>query len=154
MIWQFGNADSDKEKKMPEPLTLWTIGTGIGSAFSNWLTGRAQQKAAEESARESARQFDRQFEYVKEMDARNLAMWQEAQEAQAEHQAFEEAKDYAAWENTVDAQSPYRAASAAILGKTMGMDVRAHRPRYAAGEAPRDSPYKDYIAPRNRQRSA
>jgi hypothetical protein len=135
-------------------LGAWTIGAGIGSAFSNWLTGRAQSKAAEESARESARQFDKEFEYIKEMDARNLAMWQEAQEAQAEHQAFEEAKSRAAFENTVDVQSPYRAASAAILGKTMGMDVRAHRPRYAVGEAPRDSPYKDYIAPRNRQRSA
>ena len=148
MIWQ--NADigsTAKEGGGMEPLTMWTIGTGVGSAISNYLSGRAQSKAAEASSRESARQFDLEFEHLKEMEARNLAMWQESQEAKA-------AKDYAEWGNTVDAQAPYRAASRAILGKTMGMDVAAHRPRYAVGDDPRQSPYKDYIAPRNRERSA
>ena len=130
------------------PFEWFVLTSGIGTGISNLLGGRSQSRAAEESARESARQFDLEFEYMKQIEARNFAMWLASQEAQGEYLAFEEAKDRAEWESTADLQSPYRAASAAILGKTMGMDVPAYRPTYAAGESPRESPYKDFISER------
>ena len=94
------------------------------------------------------------FAFQQAVREEDIARYQAAVEAEAAYLAHEEAKSRGSWESRVDARSPYRAASRAILGKTMGMDVPAYRPTYASGEAPRDSPYKDYIAPGNRGRSA
>ena len=129
------------------------IAQGLGGLFG-WFGGKRQDEADRRQMEQQQRQFDQMFAFQQAVREEDIARYQAAVEAEAAHLAHEEAKSRGSWESRVDAQSPYRAASRAILGKTMGMDVPAYRPTYASGEAPRDSPYKDYIAPGNRGRSA
>ena len=129
------------------------IAQGIGGLFG-WFGGKRQDAAQRRQQAQRDRQWDEMFAFQKAVRLEDQARYQAAVEAQSAYLAHEEAKSHGQWASRVDARSPYRAASRAILGKTMGMDVPAYRPRYAMGDAPRESPYQDYIAPRNRERSA
>ena len=129
------------------------IAQGIGSLFGLWGQSR-QDDANRRQMEQQQRQWDEMFAFQQAVRAEDMARYQAAMEAQAAYLAHEEAKSHGQWASRADARAPYHAASRAILGKTMGMDVPAYRPRYTIGGDPRESPYKDYIAPRGGERSA
>lgn len=143
---------------MPEPITLamliksGLLGAGI-SGIAQLFGIRSAGKQAEKARGEEARKFN-----ILEADMQRARREQTARDEEAREEARQQwdatqAQKEAHWRNRVEAQSPYLAASRAMLGRTMQMDVPAYAPRYSAAEGVErePDPYGPYI---NQQRRA
>lgn len=100
---------------------------------SNALAGRAQGRANDRATRASTAANDAQLAYLRGQEAEDRRRYDN-----------EQAQAKAAWDAEQSRLAPYRAASASILGRTMGMRVPAYQP--SAGPGPTGAPASRYAA--------
>lgn len=127
------------------------LARGAGNLFSGHQATAAQSNAAAAQLAESKRQFDLQQAFLADQAAK-------AEAARLEQVAYLKQKDAeakVAWEADQARRAPYRAASAAILGRTMNMAVPAYQPAaggppagYVPGQSMAPQPFLDPQAPR------
>ena len=121
-------------------------------AVASFFKNKSQSKQSEADRAQQNEQFLKIINLqtaAHEEGIRRFELTEERKEAQwdaiqSQHQA--------GWLNTTELQAPYRAASRAILGRTMQMNVPAYDPRYSMEDSRprRKHVYQDYINPESR----
>lgn len=101
---------------MPVPIAAYAI-PAIASLVSGWFGNRAQSSANQRAMDASQQSSRDQLAYLRERDAAEERRYNEQQ-----------AQMKAAWDAEQARLAPYRAASAAILSRTMGIPVAPYRP--------------------------
>ncbi len=136
--------DTTKDEDMG-PETLMAIIAAGGKAV-DWFQGGRDIEQARRDREMSDRQFNAMFARASLWREEDLARQEEARLEAIRQWEAEQAQTEAQWRTNVERSLPNIAASRAILGSAMQMDVPAFRPRYSEeeGVGREPNPYGPY----------
>jgi|TARA_Y100000310_G_scaffold298872_1_gene333219 hypothetical protein len=116
-----------------DPITIAAI-LGLGQAAVGYFGGGRDIEQHERDRALSDEQWRKMFDRASEWREEDILRQEEARLEAIRQWEAEQAQSEAEWRTDIERALPNIAASRAILGSTMQMDVPAFRPRYSEEE--------------------